>query len=196
MIGRRKYRERTTRLTRGKITNVGAPAIELKVSVDQEEQTNESFHIRHMDRLFILILFAVLIMSLVLVFALGTNAYRGLEQARTDGEQVRLQSSLLATSLRAMDAVDAAAKGQGPEGPALIMRERIGQDQFETRLYQYQGQLMQEYALAGTACDPARATALCPIKRFGFRIQDGLVTIGTDVGQTYVALRSQGGESS
>lgn len=181
-------------LTHGKIVHEGAPAIELKVSVDREQQKNESFKLRHTNRLFILVLFAVLLVSLVLVFALGTNAYRALEDSRLESEQLRAQSSLLSATLRAADVAGAAAQEQGPEGPVLVMREGADENAYVIRLYHYQGNLVQEYAAAGTKLDPERATALCATEAFAFQIEDGLVRITTDAGQTLVALRSGGGD--
>ena len=195
MRGRRQRREGAAPAS-VPITHVGAPALELKVSVDREQEKNESFHIRHMDRLFILALFGILTVSLVLVFALGTNAYQSLEQARTSGQQVRLQSSLLATTVRAMDEAGAASVGKGPEGPALVMTEQAGQDRYQIRLYHYQGQLVQEYAAAGMPYDPESATVLCRTQQFSFSIDHDLITLVTDAGKTYVALRSGGGERS
>lgn len=195
MRGRHQRREGSA-LSSVPITHVGAPALELKVSVDREQEKNESFHIRHMDRLFILVLFGILTVSLVLVFALGTNAYQSLEQARTSGQQVRLQSSLLATTVRAMDEAGAASVGEGPEGPALVMTEQAGQGRYQIRLYQYQGKLVQEYTTAGMPYDPKAATVLCQTRKFSFTVDRGLITLTTDAGKTYVALRSVGGERS
>lgn len=195
MRGRHQRREAVAPSS-APITHVGAPALEFKVSVDREKERNESFHIRHMDRLFILALFGILTMSLVLVFALGTNAYQSLEQARTSGQQVRLQSSLLATTVRAMDEVGAASAGKGPEGPALVMTEQAGRDQYQVRLYAYQGRLVQEYAAAGMPYDPEGATVLCQTQQFSFTIDRNQITLVTDAGKTYVALRSAGGERS
>lgn len=193
MSARRSHIRSLQVVDRSRLTNVGAPQLDLKINAKASDEVVESQQVRHMDRVFILALFAMLVVSLVIIFALGTNVYRSLAQSRTESEQVRVQTSLLTTSVRTNDEYDFAKKTKGPEGPALVLRERTDDGTYETRLYLYKGNLMQEYAVAESKIDPKRATALCPVKRFSFRIKNGLVSILTDVGQTNVALRSEGG---
>lgn len=45
------------------------------------------------------------------------------------------------------------------DGPALVLRETLSSGVYETRLYRYDGVIMEEYALADAPYDPAKATA-------------------------------------
>ena len=80
------------------------------------------------------------------------------------------------------------------QGPALVLRETLPSGVYETRLYRYDGTIMEEYALADAPYDPLKATAIVDSSVFAFSYEDGLLTIETDAGATAVALRSGGGE--
>ena len=81
------------------------------------------------------------------------------------------------------------------EGPALVLRETLPGGVYETRLYRYDGVIMEEYALADAPYDPEKATAIVVSSVFDFTYRDGLLTLTTDAGTVSVALRSGGGDA-
>ena len=81
------------------------------------------------------------------------------------------------------------------DGPALVLRETLPSGVYETRLYRYDGVIMEEYALADAPYDPSKATAIVRSSVFDFSYGGGLLTIVTDAGQTSVALRAAGGDA-
>ena len=77
------------------------------------------------------------------------------------------------------------------------MVERLESGTYETRIYRYQGAIVQEYAIAGRPYKPNNATKIIESDKFEFSYENGLVTIVTDDGEWCIALHSaQGGATS
>ena len=146
------------------------------------------------SRTFTIALMAVFFVALMAGLAAGVSIYRSVAQVQQSANDMRLESGLLANSVHVADAADAVAVGQGPEGKALVLVEHLDTGTFETRIYQYQGQIVQEYAIQGNDYTPERAQALAASATFDFAYQGNLLTVTTDQGSFDVALRSdQGG---
>ena len=135
-------------------------------------------------RAFITLLFAVIALFLLLALLVGTSAYRAANDVRSSSDNTRLGLSLIANSIRATGVAD------GPEGLALVLTEHLGNGDYETRLYAYQGAIVEEYTRAGTAFTPEKAREIVRSSTFDFTYTDGLLTVHTDQGSTSVALRS------
>lgn len=145
---------------------------------------------REYGRVFTALLFALFVVTLLLVIMAGTRVYGALSDMREQTDQSRLALGLLVNSVRAVDAVDAVSVGSGPEGRSLVLTERLDSGTFETRIYLYGGQVVEEYSVAGTPYMPERATPVVATATFDFSYADGLLTIVTDEGRAEVALRS------
>ena len=135
-------------------------------------------------RLFTALLFALFLIALLIALSAGTNLYRTL------GDTSRIATGLIANSVRAADAVDAIGTGQGPEGRSLVLTERLDGGTFETRIYSYEGVIVEEYAPADAAYTPEKAARIVDSVRFSFSYENGLLTVYTDDGTVQVALRS------
>ena len=141
-------------------------------------------------RAFTAILFAILVVALLLSVVAGTSVYRNLNNIRAGADDARLGLSLITNNVRANDAIDAIAVGKGPEGRSLVLVERLDSGTYETRIYSYQGNIVEEYALANAAYTPDKAVMVCASETFEFSYENGLLTIVTDQGSADVALRS------
>ena len=180
---------------------------------------------RDFGRVFTGLLFALFVATLLMAILAGTDVYRGLNREGDAADNQRLSLTLLANDVRANDQIDAVAcawvteegvdmvVAQGREelwlpeaagasdtrclldGPALVLRETLPSGVYETRLYRYDGVIMEEYALADAPYDPSKATAIVRSSVFDFSYGGGLLTIVTDAGQTSVALRAAGGDA-
>ena len=124
-------------------------------------------------RAFITLLFAVIALFLLLALLVGTSAYRAANDVRSSSDNTRL-----------------VGVADGPEGLALVLTEHLGNGDYETRLYAYQGAIVEEYTRAGTAFTPEKAREIVRSSTFDFTYTDGLLTVHTDQGSTSVALRS------
>ena len=170
-------------------------------------------------------LFCAIVATLLMAILAGTDVYRGLNREGDAADNQRLSLTLLANDVRANDQIDAVAcawvteegvdmvVAQGREelglpeaagasdtrclldGPALVLRETLPSGAYETRLYRYDGVIMEEYALADAPYDQSKATAIVRSSVFDFSYGGGLLTIVTDAGQTSVALRAAGGDA-
>lgn len=174
-------------------------------------------------RLFTGLLFALFIATLLMAILAGTDVYRGLNRESEAADNQRLSLTLLANDVRANDQIDALACAwvteEGVEettaagrerlkvpsaaesgarnlldGPALVLRETLPSGVYETRLYRFDGVIMEEYALEGAPYDPAKATPIVESSIFDFAYEGGLLTIATDAGDVSIALRAAGGD--
>lgn len=141
-------------------------------------------------RAFVTLLFAVIALFLLIALLVGTSAYRSVNDVRTSSNDTRLGLSLIANSIRANDETDAVGVAEGPEGRALVLSEHLENGDYETRLYAYQGAIVEEYTRAGAAFTPEKAREVVASATFDFAYEDGLLTVFTDQGSTSVALRS------
>lgn len=138
------------------------------------------------------LLFAVVVLLLLGGLAAGVASYKHISDTRVSDEKVCIGSNVIANGVRYADAYSSVAVGEGPEGPALVLTG--GEDSaYQTRLYQYKGKLVEEYAMQSAPYTPERATELMKNTQFQFMYEDGLLTVITDAGETKVALHSAGG---
>lgn len=136
------------------------------------------------------ILFALFVILLLLTLVSGLRSYASEVTSSNDSKATRLSVGFLANTVRGFDSSGFVCTGNGPEGKALVLVEHTPAGVFETRIYAYQGNLLQEYALAEAAYSPESATVLFPTDEFSFDVSDGLLTIQTQAGTAKVALRS------
>lgn len=141
-------------------------------------------------RAFITLLFAVIAFFLLIALLVGTSAYRAANDVRASSDTARLGLSLIANSIRTADGTDAVGVADGPEGLALVLTEHLANGDYETRLYAYQGSIVEEYTRAGAAFTPEKAREIVASSTFEFTYIDDLLTVNTDQGSTSVALRS------
>ena len=146
------------------------------------------------SRAFMIILLAVFFVVLMTGLAAGVAMYQAVANNQIDTNQARMQAGLLASNVRANDTAMALGTGEGPEGRSLVLCETYGSDSYEMRIYLYQGQIVQEYSVAGSEYTPARAQPLIESTTFDFELHGNLLVLHTDQGATNIALRSyQGG---
>ncbi len=198
MVGAKERRERKAEQRRA-LAHAQAQALRDPTPEysHQEAIAGKGKLINSANRALTLVLFAVIVACLLTSLVLGVGIYKNMAQGSAQLQQVRLETSLLANTLRQVDRAQAMEVRQGPQGPMLVAAEQSGGTVFETRLYLYQGQLMQEYVASTMQVDPQNATTLAATETFEveFDEQSGLIGITTDAGMTYVTMRSsQGGD--
>ena len=149
------------------------------------------------NKFFAVVLFGLFIVMLLLAFLVGVNVYKTLDTMAQAERTERLDQAFLANVIHANDVADAVEVGEGPEGKALVLRETFdGVTSYETRIYAYQGKIVEEYVLAENEYMPEKAIALFDSDTFDFSYDNGLITITTDDGTAAIALRSKEGERS
>ncbi len=148
-----------------------------------------------LQRGFLLLLFAVFVMVDLLALVAGTSSYGSLTKMQLANDSRIMAHGPIVSAVRANDAQGSMHKSDdAPETPALVLVQSDSEGTYETRIYLYQGKIVQEYALAGSPYAPEKAAALTESSTFDFSYSDGLLTISTDAGESKIALRNlQGG---
>jgi hypothetical protein len=152
---------------------------------------------RDWNHVFTLVIFALFVGSLLAAIVVGTHSYRAIQGQVDEVNDRRLTLDLVSNAVRSCDRRGAIGVGEGPEGSSLVLTESLDTGNYETRFYLYEGNLVEEYAMAGTPPTPVNATTLAPTSTFdfGFDRSSGHLTITCDQGTREIALRSaQGGE--
>ena len=140
------------------------------------------------------ILMGVFFLIMMFCLTAGVGIYRDISASHARAGELRMQSGLMTGIVRSCDMADAATVGAGPEGEALVLVTQLASGTYETRLYLYEGSIVEEYAIAGRPFNPENAVALAESQTFACSIDGNLVRITTDDGEFCVALRSvQGG---
>lgn len=122
---------------------------------------------------------------------MGTSAYRAANDVRSSSDNTRL-GLVVDRELHPEppDGTDAVGVADGPEGLALVLTEPLGNGDYETRLYAYQGAIVEEYTRAGTAFTPEKARGDREVFHLRLTYTDGLLHRAHRQGSTSVALRS------
>jgi hypothetical protein len=141
------------------------------------------------------IILAVFFIALLLALIAGVLVYKNITDVQQAANVQRQGVGLVTNAVRANDSDGAIAVGQGPEGRSLVIKERLASGTYEMRYYLYNGEVLQEYSLEGTAYTPEKGTVVTTSNSFDFSYSDGLLTVTTDDDTSEVALRSLiGGE--
>lgn len=141
-------------------------------------------------QIFSTLFFALMVFALLGLLLLGVFAYRDANDTRVDGNDMRLGLSLINNSMRLNDVIGAVGVGEGPEGRSLVLTETLDTGSYETRIYAYNGNIVEEYASADTPYTPEKAREIVVSATFDFDYANGLLTVYTDQGATRMALRS------
>lgn len=129
-----------------------------------------------------LALYLVLLGTVLVLAGVGGRLYGVLSDSRAS-------LTYVAARLRAADAAGAVRVEGRPEGDALVLDDGSG---YETRLYLYNGALVEEYAAADTDYRPSAAEKVADTRTFTV-VQDGArYIITTDDGEVHVTLHSAG----
>lgn len=133
----------------------------------------------------------VLMLGCVLILAMfGARVYRALTENQSRNNAVRASLSYVAARLRTADQTGAVSVEPGPQGDALVLADAGEDTGYETRIYVYDGQLMEEYAASESSFDSAAAQAVARTDTFTVTMDGGLVSVTTDQGSIRVYLHT------
>ena len=144
-----------------------------------------------MGQYFTLVLFGAFVVLLLLGLWMGTVAFRTITVMQDATDDARLALTSLQNRVRSFDQADSFGTSQGPEGPAIVFTYKLEAGDYETRLYLYQGALVQELAFSTDPYLPMTATKIVETSTFAFTCEDGLLSVTCDQGTVDVALRSE-----
>lgn len=139
---------------------------------------------------FSLALFVLMLGCVLMLAVFGAQVYGALTMSQNRNKAVRAGLSYVAARLHAADEVRAVSVETGPQGDALVLAD-VGEDTgYETRIYVYDGQLMEEYAEKQRDLDPSSAQPVAATDTFSVTLDGGLVTVTTDQGTIRVFLHT------
>lgn len=148
------------------------------------------------QRAFAILLFAVFVIVDLLALASGASSYGTLNAMQRTNDNRIMTLGPIISSVRATDANDSIRRSDdAPEGHGLVLVEHDAEGTYETRIYLYEGNIMQEYALQGSPYMPKKAVVLAPSSTFDFTYdrESGLLSVTTDAGSASIALRNRQG---
>ncbi len=155
---------------------------------------------RHVvDVLFVLALFGVFAASALLLVTIGAGVYRqtvsDMEQSFTD----RTSYSYVVEKLHQSDIYDSIEIGELEGTQALVLTQRVGEEEFCTCLYLYDGYLKELFTRKGSYAGTdilAAGQNIMPLSGFSLEMPSkGLIKLTIDTGNgpavtLYTALRS------
>lgn len=151
--------------------------------------------LRHqIDGLLALLLFAVFAACILAVLLTGARAYRRLTQRDQAAYDSRTCVQYIATRIRQSDTENGMEIAPFGEVEALILREKSG---YITRVYWYDGYLMELYSSPEARLSPVDGTKLLAAEKVSFSLENGLlqaqITSGGQDSTLCLSLRSRKG---
>lgn len=150
----------------------------------------------HMDGLLMLLLFGVFAVCVLIVLLTGARAYRGLTDRDRTAYDRRTCVQYIATKVRQGDA--AGAVTVEPFGDTVALRLNDSEAGCVTRLYCFDGWLMELYAFADGELEPQNGERIMPLEGLELSLEDGLLTAELQMGggvtdRLRLSLRSEEG---
>ena len=150
----------------------------------------------HMDGLLMLLLFGVFAVCVLIVLLTGAKAYRGLTARDQAAYDRRTCVQYIATKVRQGDAAGAVAVE--PFGDTMALRLNDSEAGCVTRLYCFDGWLMELYTFAQAELEPRDGERIMPLEGLELTLEDGLLTAEIQAGEGVtdtlrLSLRSEEG---
>ena len=138
---------------------------------------------------------ALFLAGFLLLVILGAQTYRNTTGGQSGNAQTRALLAYVASVVRANDAAGAVypAENPGPEETAvLVVEDGSG---YASRIYRYQGYLVEDYAETSAPYDPENAMKIGETGRFGleYHPEEAVLLVETDQGTARLHLRASAG---
>ena len=142
---------------------------------------------------FLLVLYAMLIISLLILMMVGGQLFSHFTDNRNKNEDLRATLSYVQGKVSALDEAGGITITKGPGGDMLVLRE--GDSGYETRIFLNDGRLMELLAAVGSETVIEDAQVINDEDEFSLEVQDEgrLLLIRSSGGEAYSAIRSGGG---
>ena len=139
---------------------------------------------------FSLALFVLMLGCVLMLAVFGAQVYRALTESQSRNNAQRASLSYVAARLRASDAAAGVSIEDGPQGQALVLADVGEATGYETRIYVYDGNLVEEYTRQDADFDPASAQIVAQTDTFTLTEDGHLVTVTTNQGMVRVYLHA------
>lgn len=119
--------------------------------------------------LLVLVVFAVFMVSVMLVLLTGADIVQGLSQRDQDGYNRRTAVQYVSTRVRQGDRAGMISVSAFGEGDALVLGQEIDGTLFHTKVYCYDGYLRELFTEADSDIHPEFGEKLLPVSGFSVR---------------------------
>ncbi|MBQ3030974.1 MAG: DUF4860 domain-containing protein [Anaerotignum sp.] len=128
-----------------------------------------------MGSLLALMVFGVFAACLLFLLLTGADVYQKMRQRDTATYESRTAVQYMTTRVHQADRAESITAEAFDGLDALVLREEIGGETYETKLYCYDGWLMELYAAADSDLSPADGEKILELKGLELSLQDGLL---------------------
>ena len=128
-----------------------------------------------MGSLLALMVFGVFAACLLFLLLTGADVYQKMRQRDTATYESRTAVQYMTTRVRQADRAEGITAEAFDGLDALVLREEIGGETYETKLYCYDGWLTELYAAADSDLSPADGEKILELKGLELSLQDGLL---------------------
>lgn len=142
--------------------------------------------------LFMIGIAAIFLAGFFLLVIFGAQSYRNTVAGQEENMNRRALLSTLSTAARAGDRSGAVTvRREGAYAPVLVIED--GESGYATLIYQYGGELLEDYARADAEPSPERSQLIGETERFEISSWDSVIELRTDAGRVLFHPRSGGG---
>lgn len=124
-----------------------------------------------------LLLFGVFAACLMLVLLTGAGSYQRLTQRDQLAYDRRTCVQYIAAKVRQSDRVGAVAVEPFGDAVALTLSEDIEGQEYVTRIYAYDGYLMELFSARDVMLEPEAGAQIMPVKELSVQLDDGRVLL-------------------
>ena len=132
---------------------------------------------RSLSGLAALLVFAVFAVAILSVLLSGAQAYRRITERDRISYDGRTCVQYLATKIRQASEPDAVNVAPFGDGDALLITQRYGDFDYLTRIYCYNGWLMELFTVADGDFAPEDGEKILPLHSLALQAKDGLILI-------------------
>ena len=155
---------------------------------------------RSLSTLAALLTFALFAIGILSVLLGGAKVYRRLNQRDQQSYDSRTCAQYIATKLRQVPTPDAVVIASFGDGDALLIGETIGQDSYLTRVYCYNGWLMELFTISGGDFAPEDGEKILPLRDLTLNHEESRISVSlTDTNDCtqhlILHIRGNGGNS-
>ena len=151
---------------------------------------------RSLSALAALLTFALFALGILSVLLGGANVYRRLTQRDQHSYDSRTCTQYIATKLRQAPSPGAVAVAPFGDGDCLFITEAIGDSAYLTRVYCYDGWLMELFTVADGEFAPEDGEKILPLQSLSLSRNGSLITVqltGLDYSSQILTLHIRGG---
>ena len=137
----------------------------------------------HLEGLGALLLVGVFAVCVLMVLLTGADTYHRLNQRDQSAYDTRTAAQYVTTKLRQADRLDCVSIERFGNSDALVLADEIDGERYVTRVYTYDGYLMELFSSAEDKMNPEDGERLMPLTGLDARLDRRKVTVTCDEGE-------------